>query len=570
MINFYKIWHKLAFAAGASLLIILTITVFTFNNFFFGFVQTKLLKDSKEVSLKLDKSPLALDYSMGEGVKNDLARYSLLGENIFIPVNSMNTYYRNLLSSGRDIFKGRLDEGSVYTYRDKTYWVLRKYYKVIGGEAYLIKDISDIYNQYRFILKINYIMMFCTFIIFLMLSLFLAKSILNPIYRLIEQVKDLKLENKEYLDNNFKTKEMQYIEGKINNIIKRLRGINYSQKISFKNKLYNVNNIGKAIIKAEDVNTVLPEIYENLNKIISIDVVCIIFLDEKRKKVLYKHYIERGVVGDKVIEASYRLGENISSYAFYNNRSIVINSIEEAKSYIDVDVKKATHGEVDEYPRSILYAPFNIYNQKALITLQSYKSNIYNEEILEITEQLADFFSIAFENKYIKKELEKTMNTDSLTKLYNRHFLDENFPYKERYKDIGVAMVDIDYYKEFNDTYGHQRGDAVLKKLGKLVRNIFSNKDEYVIRYGGDEFLILILNTDYKNFKKKIEALNRGVYDINIHHATSKCSDRISLSIGGVYSSKKKYREELISIADRELYLCKKIKGRNKYSIKCK
>lgn len=154
---------------------------------------------------------------------------------------------------------------------------------------------------------------------------------------------------------------------------------------------------------------------------------------------------------------------------------------------------------------------------------------------------------------------------DALCNIYNRRYLEV---YKRNLHNrdlpISILMIDVDYFKLYNDNYGHEHGDEVLKTIGKVLKDS-CRKNDMVFRYGGEEFCIIAKNT-LKNesifFAKRIL---KNVLDKRIKHEYSKSEDYISLSIGisTVYSSKD--IRNAINLADKALYLSKE-NGRNKFT----
>lgn len=160
--------------------------------------------------------------------------------------------------------------------------------------------------------------------------------------------------------------------------------------------------------------------------------------------------------------------------------------------------------------------------------------------------------------------------TDGLTKLPNRRALDEYLAgnwslYKKTYMPISFAMIDIDYFKNYNDNYGHPEGDKVLEEIATSINSSCRNSD-FVARYGGEEFTIIMLNTDKSEAIRVVERIQEDIYRLNIKHEYSPVSDRISLSIGIVtaYVASAKEYDEYIKKADMALYKAKK-SGRNTY-----
>ena len=161
--------------------------------------------------------------------------------------------------------------------------------------------------------------------------------------------------------------------------------------------------------------------------------------------------------------------------------------------------------------------------------------------------------------------------TDALTQLRNRRALDEYLAgnwalYKETNVPITFVMLDVDYFKKYNDNYGHQEGDKILQQVAAVIKDCCRNTD-FVARYGGEEFTIVMLQTDQYGAASLIERIQKKIYDLNIKHEYSEVSDRITISFGvsTAYVGTKKDYNDYIKKADEALYLSKE-KGRNTYT----
>lgn len=160
--------------------------------------------------------------------------------------------------------------------------------------------------------------------------------------------------------------------------------------------------------------------------------------------------------------------------------------------------------------------------------------------------------------------------TDGLTKLPNRRALDEYLAgkwslYQKTYMPISFVMMDIDYFKNYNDNYGHPEGDKVLEEIAASIDASCRNSD-FVARYGGEEFIIIMLNTDRHEAINVVQRIQEDIYKLNIKHEYSEVSDRISLSIGisTAYVGSAKDYDEYIKRADIALYKAKE-SGKNTY-----
>lgn len=170
--------------------------------------------------------------------------------------------------------------------------------------------------------------------------------------------------------------------------------------------------------------------------------------------------------------------------------------------------------------------------------------------------------------------LEELSMCDSLTHIPNRRKFDKSFDikYKEALRDkvsICLMMLDIDFFKLYNDNYGHGRGDEALVKVALALKNVLKRPSDMVARYGGEEFVIILKHVDLEGAKNIASMLLQAVQELKIVHKYSDASNYISISIGISFSSADNYKskEILLQEADDALYDAKKA-GRNQYLIK--
>ncbi|MEM3846170.1 MAG: GGDEF domain-containing protein [Candidatus Parvarchaeota archaeon] len=150
------------------------------------------------------------------------------------------------------------------------------------------------------------------------------------------------------------------------------------------------------------------------------------------------------------------------------------------------------------------------------------------------------------------------LELDSLTKVFNRNYLKV---IEKNHKDYIVAMLDIDFFKRINDVYGHKIGDEALKSVADNIKRSL-RKDDIVIRYGGEEFLIFIKGSDYNNDCKILERLRHHIQDNPIVLETGELLN-ITVSIGANIKTRDLTLQERITLADKYLYEAKN-NGRNK------
>ncbi len=178
----------------------------------------------------------------------------------------------------------------------------------------------------------------------------------------------------------------------------------------------------------------------------------------------------------------------------------------------------------------------------------------------DITERKAAAQALAHANA----ELKKLANLDGLTKVANRRKFD-TYLYREwsRAKrdqtPIALIICDIDFFKQYNDTYGHQQGDECLKGVAKSLASSVKRPADMVCRIGGEEFTIILPNTDLDGAMKCAERIRTDVNTLNIAHRHSSIANHVTLSIGvcALFPDKHYSSSILITESDKALYLAK-------------
>ncbi len=173
------------------------------------------------------------------------------------------------------------------------------------------------------------------------------------------------------------------------------------------------------------------------------------------------------------------------------------------------------------------------------------------------------------ELKKANEELQHLANSDGLTAVGNRRLFEDFFAGEWhraiRFKtEISLIMLDIDHFKFFNDTYGHQAGDDCLKKVAEALRKTIHRPTDLVARFGGEEFAIVLGGTDLEGALIIAEQAMENIKDLKIPHGKSPTSEYLTISIG-VATTFVKFQmpeSELIRAADEALYKAKK-NGRN-------
>ncbi|MCL1828780.1 MAG: diguanylate cyclase [Oscillospiraceae bacterium] len=210
----------------------------------------------------------------------------------------------------------------------------------------------------------------------------------------------------------------------------------------------------------------------------------------------------------------------------------------------------------------------------------------YNDEFVLIQNAINDMASsiaayiddkIQTERTIHDAEIEKhdllvKVNYDALTGIHNRRFLDETLDHLMRTHSrsgglLCVLMIDIDYFKMYNDIYGHNEGDECLIAVAKAISAGVIREDDIVTRYGGEEFCILLPNTGVNGAAQIAEKIRENIKTLQLKNGGSKVSEYVTVSIGGAAGKVRHEQngEDFVKRADEALYASKQ-NGRDRYT----
>jgi diguanylate cyclase (GGDEF)-like protein len=188
-----------------------------------------------------------------------------------------------------------------------------------------------------------------------------------------------------------------------------------------------------------------------------------------------------------------------------------------------------------------------------------------------LQQQAAALQAAKEETELINRKLQRLVNLDGLTQVANRRNFDATL--KREWKRLGreqsplsLLLFDIDYFKRYNDHYGHQAGDACLQKIAQMVKNLLKRQGDLVARYGGEEFAIVLPGIGPEGAIHMAETIKQAIAQLEIEHAQSEVSPWVTLSIGvcSVIPHPEVQPENLIGWADSALYQAKH-DGRDRY-----
>ncbi|MBN1379273.1 MAG: GGDEF domain-containing protein [Gammaproteobacteria bacterium] len=186
------------------------------------------------------------------------------------------------------------------------------------------------------------------------------------------------------------------------------------------------------------------------------------------------------------------------------------------------------------------------------------------------SEHLADRLKVA--NKRLSaanQELEQISTIDELTGTYNRRFFNQRFDeiwadHARQNQSLAALMIDVDHFKDYNDFFGHLQGDLCLKRIASEINAVVHRPRDFVARFGGEEFIMLLPTTELKGAKEIAERIHERIKQLQIPHKVKGSLNQVTVSIGGttILPSSEYNSEKFLQRVDRALYQAKH-QGRN-------
>ncbi|MFH0702868.1 MAG: diguanylate cyclase [bacterium] len=319
-------------------------------------------------------------------------------------------------------------------------------------------------------------------------------------------------------------------------------------------------NLSEYVLNAKIFN---KKIFMLISSILDYNVAGLFFndKDEKKEKILNFH-IQNIDINEKTLN---EIKKDFFSMIFIND----LENDEDENVYAHEIFEKtgeeySSANQISDFQSKVVI-PI-IYSDKVLGGLCLYHTapdKFFSSRIFNIT---IEELKILMRIRWLYSETRLLAITDGLTNLYNRRYFQQSFEREfaraKRYKaDLSVVMLDIDNFKNLNDTYGHQFGDKVLAEIARITKNSF-RKTDYVARYGGEEIAIILTETTLEKSVIPIERLRK-----KIEQEDFICGDKIikaTVSLGvATLTYSVQTDQELLKRADQALYTAKK-SGRNR------
>lgn len=220
--------------------------------------------------------------------------------------------------------------------------------------------------------------------------------------------------------------------------------------------------------------------------------------------------------------------------------------------------------------RSVMFIPMIAHGETTgLLLAESPQTGAFTERDSKILSVVARSTAMALDNAHMHRRMEELTITDELTGIYNYRYFAQKLKEEQRRATrynmpLSLIMLDIDWFKKFNDTYGHEVGNIVLKGITSVVKRCIRDVDIFA-RYGGEEFVIILPQTPREEVAKIGERIREQIEAATFGGGTDIPELRVTVSVGVTsFPENGKPNEELLSLVDQALY---RAKGSGKNSV---
>lgn len=323
-----------------------------------------------------------------------------------------------------------------------------------------------------------------------------------------------------------------------------------------------IYEIGQEVNSIVDLDKLYENITATLKKYLKIHEFAILVFDENKENLNVK--VASGFKdNDSIMHTTFHKGEGISGTVAETGKRIYVKDTSKEKRYLHYK------GEQRLESGSFLSAPL-IYKGEILGVINFGRPGIANFSFSDIKmlTLVSGHVALAIANARLYTKTRELSVRDELTQLYNRRHFQQmlHMEWKRAvrfFRDLSLVMVDVDHFKAYNDTYGHPQGDFVLKEIAKIMQRNLREVDT-VARFGGEEFVLLLPDTDKHGAIAVAEKVRRLVEQHRFTTEDRKFTKLITISCGiSSYPDDVSEMDDLIDHADIALYRAKE-GGRNR------
>jgi diguanylate cyclase (GGDEF)-like protein len=338
--------------------------------------------------------------------------------------------------------------------------------------------------------------------------------------------------------------------------VERRRNPRVGGDVSDNNEVTVFHELGKALTSSLQLDQVLRTIMEKINEVLRPDTWSLLLMDQEKHELYFQ--IATGKGAEALRDVRIKVGQGLAGWVAESGEAVVVPDTSKDSRFfekVDQRTKMATH--------SIVAVPVRFRDQclGVIELINCIGPDGFSQRDLALLEALADYAAIAIENARHVQRIHELTITDDCTSLYNaRHLnfmLDTELYRSHRYAfEFSLIFIDLDHFKNVNDTYGHLMGSKLLSEIGTAIKDKCRLID-LAFRYGGDEFVLLLPQTSKENAIGVASRLHKLIREavwlkdagLNVH---------ITASVGvASYPSDSRTKAELLHLADEAMYLVK-------------
>ncbi len=275
------------------------------------------------------------------------------------------------------------------------------------------------------------------------------------------------------------------------------------------------NRIGKTLTSTLDTKVVLQKVMKHISNLFKPDRWSLMLVDEKLMELFFEIYVGKGA--SRIRSTRIDIGEGIAGWVAKNGSPMRV---------MDVSKEPRTSDKIKSLfqltTHSVVCVPLKVRNKVLGVIELIYEPNtepISDHGVMILT-TLADYAAISLENARIYAKIQEISVVDDVTGLYNSRYmhdiLEMEIDRARRYEsNLSIVFMDLDYFKNVNDTYGHLVGSRLLREIGDVMKQKI-RKVDYLCRYGGDEFVLILPNTSktgaFKVARRIQDAVNEHIF----------------------------------------------------------
>ncbi len=314
--------------------------------------------------------------------------------------------------------------------------------------------------------------------------------------------------------------------------------------------------VGKALTSTLDTGSILDIIMEKTNELVKAEAGSVLLLDEEKNELYFE--LTEGEKKHDIKRFRLKVGEGIAGWVALHGEPIIVEDVATDKRFCH-----KIDDSLDFKTRSILCVPLRSKGKilGVLEVINKIDGKPFDQKDQELVLTLVDQASIAIENSLLYKKATELAITDGLTQLYNFRYLHQSLDIEisraNRYHtEVSLIFLDLDYFKNVNDRFGHLVGSQLLVEVGGILKNNLRPMD-IICRYGGDEFIAVLPETGPEAALGTSERLRKMIEQHTFYSDTGEAFHLTSSFGIASYPNHVKDKNELIQLADQSMYRVK-------------